>query len=40
MCGVPKKLGAAIASSRELPLYACNADDFKGLGNIVEVIAV
>ena len=31
---------AAIASSRELPLYTRNADDFKGLGNMVEVIAV
>ncbi|WP_208719962.1 type II toxin-antitoxin system VapC family toxin [Amycolatopsis circi] len=31
---------AAIASSRDLPLYTRNADDFKGLGNMVEVIAV
>lgn len=31
---------AAIASSRELPLYTRNVDDFKGLGNMVEVIAV
>ncbi|WP_043834765.1 MULTISPECIES: type II toxin-antitoxin system VapC family toxin [unclassified Amycolatopsis] len=31
---------AAIASSRELPLYTRNADDFKGLGTMVEVIAV
>ncbi|WP_020671994.1 hypothetical protein [Amycolatopsis nigrescens] len=31
---------AAIASSRELPLYTRNADDFKGLGNMVEVVAV
>lgn len=31
---------AAIASSREMPLYTRNVDDFKGLGNMVEVIAV
>ncbi|UJW31472.1 type II toxin-antitoxin system VapC family toxin [Saccharothrix sp. AJ9571] len=31
---------AAIASSRQLPLYTRNADDFKGLGNMVEVVAV
>lgn len=31
---------AAIASSRALPLYTRNADDFKGLGNMVEVVAV
>ena len=31
---------AAIASSRELPLYTRNEDDFKGLGRMVEVIAV
>ncbi|MGA6165113.1 type II toxin-antitoxin system VapC family toxin [Amycolatopsis magusensis] len=31
---------AAIASSRGLPLYTRNADDFKGLGNMVEVVAV
>lgn len=31
---------AAIASSRELPLYTRNADDFKGLGTMVEVVAV
>lgn len=31
---------AAIASSRELPLYTRNADDFKGLDSMIEVIAV
>jgi predicted nucleic acid-binding protein len=31
---------AAIASSRELPLYTRNEDDFKGLRSMVEVIAV
>lgn len=31
---------AAIASSRGLPLYTRNADDFKGLGGMVEVVAV
>ena len=31
---------AAIASSRELPLYTRNEDDFNGLGRMVEVIAV
>ena len=31
---------AAIASSQGLPLYTRNADDFKGLGSLVEVIAV
>ncbi|MDI5976372.1 type II toxin-antitoxin system VapC family toxin [Amycolatopsis magusensis] len=31
---------AAIASSRGLPLYSRNADDFIGLGNMVEVVAV
>ncbi|MEC3974091.1 type II toxin-antitoxin system VapC family toxin [Amycolatopsis sp. H20-H5] len=31
---------AAIASSRELPLYTGNADDFKGLDSMIEVIAV
>ncbi|WP_410651043.1 hypothetical protein [Amycolatopsis sp. cmx-4-54] len=31
---------AAIASSRALPLYTRNADDCKGLGNMVEVVAV
>ncbi len=31
---------AAIASSRGLPLYTRNADDFKGLGTMVEVIPV
>lgn len=31
---------AAIASSRELPLYTRNEDDFKGLGGMVEVIGV
>jgi predicted nucleic acid-binding protein len=31
---------AAIASSRQLPLYTRNANDFKGLGDMVEVIAV
>ncbi|WP_199730515.1 type II toxin-antitoxin system VapC family toxin [Amycolatopsis panacis] len=30
---------AAIASSRELPLYTRNADDFKGLESMIEVIA-
>jgi predicted nucleic acid-binding protein len=31
---------AAIASSRDLPLYTRNEDDFRGLGDLVEVIAV
>jgi predicted nucleic acid-binding protein len=31
---------AAIASSRDLPLYTRNADDFRGLDDLVEVIAV
>ncbi|MER6667475.1 type II toxin-antitoxin system VapC family toxin [Amycolatopsis japonica] len=31
---------AAIASSRELPLYTRNEDDFKGLGSMVEVVGV
>jgi predicted nucleic acid-binding protein len=31
---------AAIASSRDLPLYTRNADDFRGLSDMVEVIAV
>ena len=31
---------AAIASSRDLPLYTRNKDDFRGLADIVEVIAV
>ncbi|WP_394362686.1 type II toxin-antitoxin system VapC family toxin [Amycolatopsis sp. SB7-3] len=31
---------AAIASSRELPLYTRNEDDFKGLDNLVEVVAI
>jgi hypothetical protein len=31
---------AAIASSRDLPLYTRNADDFRGLGDMIEVIAV
>ncbi|RSN32455.1 twitching motility protein PilT [Amycolatopsis sp. WAC 04169] len=31
---------AAIASSRELPLYTRNEDDFKGLGGMVEVVAI
>ncbi|MFE5503364.1 type II toxin-antitoxin system VapC family toxin [Amycolatopsis japonica] len=31
---------AAIASSRELPLYTRNEDDFKGLDNMVEVVAI
>ncbi|WP_241832978.1 type II toxin-antitoxin system VapC family toxin [Amycolatopsis sp. CB00013] len=31
---------AAIASSRGLPLYTRNADDFRGLGCMVEVVAV
>jgi toxin FitB len=31
---------AAIASSHDLPLYTRNKDDFRGLGDIVEVIAV
>jgi hypothetical protein len=31
---------AAVASSRDLPLYTRNEDDFKGLGDMVEVIAV
>jgi predicted nucleic acid-binding protein len=30
---------AAIASSRDLPLYTRNADAFRGLGDMVEVIA-
>ncbi|EME65119.1 hypothetical protein H074_00627 [Amycolatopsis decaplanina DSM 44594] len=31
---------AAIASSRELPLYTRNEDDFKGLDSVVEVVGV
>lgn len=31
---------AAIASSRGLPLYTRNEGDFKGLGSMIEVIAV
>jgi predicted nucleic acid-binding protein len=31
---------AAIASSRDLPLYTRNADDFRGLGDMVEVVAI
>ncbi|MFC9252439.1 type II toxin-antitoxin system VapC family toxin [Amycolatopsis thailandensis] len=31
---------AAIASSRELPLYTRNEDDFKGLGGMVEVVGI
>ncbi|OLZ59056.1 twitching motility protein PilT [Amycolatopsis keratiniphila subsp. nogabecina] len=31
---------AAIASSRELPLYTRNEGDFKGLGGMVEVVAI
>lgn len=31
---------AAIASSRELPLYTRNADDFTGLDGMIEVIAI
>jgi predicted nucleic acid-binding protein len=31
---------AAIASSRDLPLYTRNEDDFRDLGDIVEIIAV
>ncbi|MFE0023144.1 type II toxin-antitoxin system VapC family toxin [Amycolatopsis sp. NPDC059021] len=31
---------AAIASSRELPLYTRNPDDFKGLDSMIEVIAI
>ncbi|MFC3456197.1 type II toxin-antitoxin system VapC family toxin [Amycolatopsis speibonae] len=31
---------AAVASSRGLPVYTRNEDDFKGLGNMVEVIGV
>jgi predicted nucleic acid-binding protein len=31
---------AAIASARGLPLYTRNADDFKGLDNVVTVVAI
>ena len=31
---------AAIASARDLPLYTRNADDFKGLQDMVTVIAI
>jgi predicted nucleic acid-binding protein len=31
---------AAIASSRGLPLYTRNEDGFKGLGDMVEIVAV
>jgi predicted nucleic acid-binding protein len=31
---------AAIASTRDLPLYTRNAEDFKGLDNVVTVVAV
>lgn len=31
---------AAIASSRDLPLYTRNPDDFKGLESVVEVVTV
>jgi len=30
----------AIASSRNLPLYTRNPDDFKGLESLLEVVAV
>jgi predicted nucleic acid-binding protein len=39
----PRKLDlmiAAIASVRGLPLYTRNADDFKGLQDVVQVIAI
>lgn len=31
---------AAIASTRDVPLYTRNAEDFKGVGGVVNVIAV
>ncbi|RSN55434.1 twitching motility protein PilT [Amycolatopsis sp. WAC 04182] len=31
---------AAIASSRDLPLYTRNEDDFKGLDSMVEIVAI
>jgi hypothetical protein len=31
---------AAIASSRDLPLYTRNENDFRGLGDMVEIIAI
>jgi predicted nucleic acid-binding protein len=31
---------AAIASTRELPLYTRNAEDFKGMDDVVTVVAV
>ncbi len=31
---------AAIASTRDVPLYTRNADDFKGLDSVMTVIAV
>ncbi|MGH3938640.1 MAG: type II toxin-antitoxin system VapC family toxin [Pseudonocardiaceae bacterium] len=31
---------AAIASTRDLPLYTRNAEDFKGLDNVVTVVAL
>ena len=31
---------AAIASSRDLPLYTRNEDDFKGLSDLVQIIGV
>ncbi|MGH3844085.1 MAG: type II toxin-antitoxin system VapC family toxin [Pseudonocardiaceae bacterium] len=39
----PRKMDlmiAAIASTRDLPLYTRNADDFKGLDGVLTVIAV
>jgi hypothetical protein len=31
---------AAIASSRDLPLYTRNENDFRGLDDMVEIIAI
>jgi predicted nucleic acid-binding protein len=31
---------AATALSNKLPLYTCNPDDFAGLGDLIEVVAV
>lgn len=31
---------AATALANELPLYTCNADDFEGLEELIEVVAV
>ena len=36
----PRRLDPAIASARELPLYTRDPADFRGLDDMVELIAV